>query len=148
MIDQEKLAEVRTRLRGGDTPKDPLSSLTPSELRRLRSEVDKLLPDSGEGLNDLNLENELVQQYRAVKDLQDSVIGDDTVPPNQRAQCANAVASTLQQLVKMQVDLKRGEQMKRMESAFLEAIDGLDEATKCKFFVEYERLATENGAME
>ena len=144
MIDQEKLAEVRTRLRGGDTPKDPLSSLTPSELRRLRSEVDKLLPQS-EGLNDLNLETELVDQYNLVKQLQSTAINDDDIPLNQRSQLAGQVASTLAQLVKMQVDLKRDERLKKIEALLLEAITTLPDDVRDKFFAEYEDMAKVKG---
>ena len=145
MIDQEKLAEVRTRLRGGDTPKDPLSSLTPSELRRLRSEIDRLLPDSGEGVNSLNLDNELVEQYRKTKDLMDEVLSDEDTPANQKAQVCNSVVATLAQLAKLQEDLKREQSMKIMEAVLIDAIKTLPEAVKSEFFTEYERMAEKAG---
>ena len=45
MIDAERLAELKTAIRGGESPKDPLAEMSQSELRRLRSEIDRLLPD-------------------------------------------------------------------------------------------------------
>ena len=146
MIDAERLAEVRTAIRGGESPKDPLSELSPADLRKLRGEIDRLLPE--DSLDSLNLEKELVGQYRKVQRLQDDVLMDDEIPPNQRSQVAGQVASTLQQLVKLQVDLKQGEQMKRMESAFLDAIEDVDEDVKAKFFANYDVIAARKGAMD
>ena len=140
MIDQEKLAEVRTRLRGGDTPKDPLASLTPSELRRLRSEVDKLLPDSEMKLSDMDMPRELMNQFQVVKDLQSSVMDDDTVPANQRAQCANAVASTLQNLVKMQTDFYTSERFRAIENLLIQYMKRLPLDAANEFLDEYEKI--------
>ena len=143
MIDAERLAELRTAIRGGESPKDPLAEMSQSELRRLRSEIDRLLPEAN--INGMNLETELVEQYNLVKDLQASSLHDDEIPLNQRSQLAGQVASTLQQLVKMQVDLKRDERLKKIESVFLEAIENLPEEAKDMFFDEYERIALSKG---
>ena len=143
MIDAERLAELKTAIRGGDSPKDPLAEMSQSELRRLRSEIDRLLPEAN--INGMNLETELVEQYNLVKDLQASSLHDDEIPLNQRSQLAGQVASTLQQLVKMQVDLKRDERLKKIESVFLEAIENLPEEAKDMFFDEYERIALSKG---
>lgn len=143
MIDAERLAELKTAIRGGESPKDPLAEMSQSELRRLRSEIDKLLPEAN--INGMNLETELVEQYNLVKDLQASSLHDDEIPLNQRSQLAGQVASTLQQLVKMQVDLKRDERLKKIESVFLEAIENLPEEAKDMFFDEYERIALSKG---
>ena len=143
MIDAERLAELRTAIRGGESPKDPLAEMSQSELRRLRGEIDRLLPEAN--INGMNLETELVEQYNLVKDLQASSLHDDEIPLNQRSQLAGQVASTLQQLVKMQVDLKRDERLKKIESVFLEAIENLPEEAKDMFFDEYERIALSKG---
>ena len=143
MIDSERLAELRTAIAGGDSPKDPLAEMSQSELRRLRGEIDRLLPEAN--INGMNLETELVEQYNLVKDLQASSLHDDEIPLNQRSQLAGQVASTLQQLVKMQVDLKRDERLKKIESVFLEAIENLPEEAKDMFFDEYERIALSKG---
>ena len=143
MIDAERLAELKTAIRGGESPKDPLAEMSQSELRKLRGEIDRLLPEAN--INGMNLETELVEQYNLVKDLQASSLHDDEIPLNQRSQLAGQVASTLQQLVKMQVDLKRDERLKKIESVFLEAIENLPEEAKDMFFDEYERIALSKG---
>ena len=148
MIDEDKLAQVQAAMLGEIAPEDgfDLDTMTHDELRELRDEIDRRLPE--DSLDSLNLEKELVGQYRRVKRLQDDVIMDDEIPPNQRSQVAGQVASTLKQLVDMQVDLKQGEQMKRMESAFLDAIEDVDEDVKAKFFANYDVIATNKGAMD
>ena len=148
MIDDQKLAQVQAAMLGEVAPEDgfDLDTMTHDELRELRDEIDRRLPE--DSLDSLNLEKELVGQYRRVKRLQDDVIMDDEIPPNQRSQVAGQVASTLKQLVDMQVDLKQGEQMKRMEAAFLDAIEDVDEDVKAKFFANYDVIATNKGAMD
>ena len=148
MIDDAKLAQVQAAMLGEVAPEDglDLDAMTHDELRELRDEIDRRLPE--DSLDSLNLEKELVGQYRRVKRLQDDVIMDDEIPPNQRSQVAGQVASTLKQLVDMQVDLKQGEQMKRMEAAFLDAIEDVDEDVKAKFFANYDVIAAKKGAMD
>ena len=148
MIDEDKLAQVQAAMAGTAPEKEgfDLDAMSVDELRELRDEIDRRLPE--DSLDSLNLEKELVGQYRRVKRLQDDVIMDDEIPPNQRSQVAGQVASTLKQLVDMQVDLKQGEQMKRMEAAFLDAIEDVDEDVKAKFFANYDVIATNKGAMD
>ena len=148
MIDEDKLAQVQAAMAGTAPEKEglDLDTMSVEELRELRDEIDRRLPE--DSLDSLNLEKELVGQYRRVKRLQDDVIMDDEIPPNQRSQVAGQVASTLKQLVDMQVDLKQGEQMKRMEAAFLDAIEDVDEDVKAKFFANYDVIATNKGAMD
>ena len=148
MIDEAKLAQVQAAMLGDVAPEDgfDLDTMSVEQLRELRDEIDRRLPE--DSLDSLNLEKELVGQYRRVKRLQDDVIMDDEIPPNQRSQVAGQVASTLKQLVDMQVDLKQGEQMKRMEAAFLDAIEDVDEDVKVKFFANYDVIAARKGAMD
>ena len=139
MIDSERLAEVRTAIAGGGSARDPLESMSHAELRRLRGEIDRLLPDK-QTLGEMDMPSELVNQYQVVKDLQDSVISDDEVPANQRAQVAGAVASTLQQLVKMQSDFYTAERFRCIENLMIQYMKKLplDEANR--FLDEYEKL--------
>ena len=147
LVDQERYAAIRTRLRG-EVPDvvDPLASLSPADLRRLRSEIDRRLPQGG--MNGMDLERELVDQYNLVKDLQATAINDDDIPLNQRSQLAGQVASTLAQLVKMQVDLQRDERLKKIEGVLLDAILTLPDDVKDRFFAEYEKMAKGRGATE
>lgn len=144
MIDQEKLAQVKTLLRGGETPKDPLADLSLPDLRRLRGEIDRLLPEGG--VRGLDLEDELVQQYHKTKDLMDSTLNSDA-PPNQMAQVCNSVVTILAQLVKLQEDLKLQKTLSVMESVLVDVIKTLPDATKDGFFAEYERMAKKAGIL-
>lgn len=143
MIDQEKLAEIRVLMAGGEPVRPSLSDLSEKELRKLRSDVDQLLPRGG--LDGLNLEDELVAQYHKTKDLMDE-LGEET-PANQRAQVCNAVVTALGQLVKLQEDLKRQVKLALMESVLIDAIKTLPETAKGEFFSEYERMAKKAGLM-
>ncbi len=115
------------------------------ELLELRASIDALLPSTA--LRDMDLEKEMVLQYHRVVALQTRVLGDDRTPANQLAQVSNVVASTLQQLVKMQTDVRRDEQLKLIEVALLEAIQDLPQEAKDSFFARYEKVAERVGAM-
>lgn len=142
MIDQEKLAALKTGLVGGGL-RDPLETMSHAELRRIRAEIDVLLPEAG--VAGLVLEHELVEQYHKTKDLMDETLMDGDCPANQKAQVANSVVSTLGQLVKLQEDLKREETLKLMESVLVDVLKTLPESSRVEFFTEYERLAKKAG---
>lgn len=125
-----------------------LGSLDQGQLSVLSRKLAGLVPSAPSELSELNLERELVSQFHLVKDLQDTVLHDEEIPLNQRSQLAGQVASTLQQLIKMQVDLARDEQLKRIEAALLDAIAGLPDETKTAFFAQYEKIAAERGAQK
>ena len=146
MIDVEKQAAVTFAVNGGGLRADPLTTMSKAELRKLRNEIDKLLPPL-QTVGDLNLEVELVEQYQKTKDLMDSVTLDEGVPVNQRAQVCNAVVTALQQLVKLQEDLKKQETLKIMEACLIDAVKVLPQVAKDAFFIEYERLAAKAGLM-
>lgn len=120
-----------------------LDAMSEAEMRRLATRLASRLPQNS--LNGLNLEAEMVTQLRVVKNLQDEVIHDSEIPANQRAQVASQVASVLQQLVKMQVDLKRDEQLKRLENALLKAVATLPQDSQEAFFDTYRELAITEG---
>lgn len=77
--------------------KDPLAEMSQSELRRLRSEIDRLLPESS--VKSMDLGDELVQQYHKTKNLMDETLSDAECPANQKSQVCNAVVTILGQLV-------------------------------------------------
>ena len=148
-VDSDRLADVQRMLAGGaaaaPTKVTPamLDGLTHQQLRELREMIDRKLPDNS--LDELNLEKELVSQYMLVKRLQDAVITDDTIAPNQRAQVANAVAATLQQLAKLQDDLRRQETFKLMESVLVDTLKEVSEEVRTAFYAEYEAQARRAG---
>ena len=141
MIDQEKLQALRGEARIGEAV--TLSNMSYEEMIALKDLLDaqEMEENRMHSLGDINLEHELMSQYAKVKKLQTDVLIDDSVPANQRAQVANAVASTLQ------LDLDRESKLKLMEGCLIEAIKMLPEETKVAFFEEYERRAKHAGLL-
>ena len=147
MIDDQKLAQVQAAMAGTAPEKEgfDLDAMSVDELRELRDEIDRRLPE--DSLDSLNLEKELVGQYRLVQRLQADVITNDDFAPNQRSQVAGQVASTLQQLVKLQEDLKREQTLKLMESVLVDMIKSMPEDFKTNFFTEYKQRASKAGLL-
>ena len=147
MIDEDKLAQVQAAMAGAAPEKEgfDLDAMSVEELRELRDEIDRRLPE--DSLDSLNLEKELVGQYRLVQRLQADVITNDDFAPNQRSQVAGQVASTLQQLVKLQEDLKREQTLKLMESVLVDMIKSMPDDFKTNFFAEYKQRASKAGLL-
>ena len=145
MFDDKRAAELRKKVDGA-LDLNPIDGLSVAELRALRREIEQRLPK--DDIGELDLEQELVGQYREVKALMSVVIDDMDTPANQKAQVANSVVSTLAQLVKMQEDLRREETFKLMESCLVEALKALPDETREAFYVEYDRLAKKAGLIE
>lgn len=120
-----------------------VGALPDHQLRMLRASIDAKLPR--DSLKDVNLEAEMVQQLAITKRLQDETLDNYDIPANQKAQVINAMAGAIQQLVRMQVDLKRDEQLKRMEAALLKAVATLEPEARELFFDTYEQLAITEG---
>jgi ABC-type glutathione transport system ATPase component len=139
MINEELRAGIETAFRGGRSERIARSTLTESELRQLRSEIEAMLPQ--DNLSNLNLETELVRQYRKVLELQDDVLTDDTVPANQRAQVAGQVASTLQHLIKMQTEFHTAERFKALENLMIKHMRRLPKDVAEAFLDEYAEVA-------
>jgi hypothetical protein len=138
MFDEEKRARVETGFRSSETGVT-LSTLTQDELRQLRAEIDLILPP--QKLQDIDLEEELVEQYQKVKRLQEDVLNDLETPANQRAQVAGQVASTLQQLIKMQTEYHTSERFKAIENILIRHIKKLPHDVAEAFINDYEALA-------
>lgn len=136
MIDQEKLQALKGEARIGEA--NTLQTMTHDELMALKELLDNSMVEKS--LKDLNLEHELLTQYARVKRLQEDVLNDDSVPANQRAQVAGAVASTLQQLIKMQVEFSTSERFKAIEALMIKAMRKLPKDVAEEFLAEYERL--------
>lgn len=138
MIDNEKKAAIKTMIRSGNSPKETLEGLSLDDLRRLKSEIEAILP--AESLGNINLEHELVEQYTKVKRLQDEVLEDEKIPLNQRAQMAGQVASTLQHLVKMQSEFHTSERFKAIENLMVKFMKKLPKDVAEAFLDEYEGI--------
>jgi hypothetical protein len=145
MIDESKMRALNKPTELPQDLEGVLSNLPKKDLRRLKSMVDSLLPS--QRVKDLDLEDELMQQYEKTKSLMDDCIDDDETSPNQKAQVANSVVNTLGQLVKLQEDLRMQQTLKIMEQALIDTIKGLPKELKDEFFEEYERRAKKAGLM-
>lgn len=117
---------------------EQLDKMTEAELLRLRAKVDALLPMTQ--LSDVNLERELMLQFRVAQNLQTDITNDREIPANQKAQVMNSVASTLQSLVKMQIEYYTPERLKRIELILIDMLNKMPEDQTREFFEKYERL--------
>lgn len=84
--------------------------------------ADRLPPKT---LLDVNLEHELLGLMRKGQTLLSDVLTDDAVPANQRAQVLNSLASTLDQLAKLQNSIYDSERIKRLEHVFTRTLKAL-----------------------
>lgn len=137
MFDETRRSEIQSQIDGVAPKRPDLSGLTHAELRKLKADIDRLLPES-ETLSDMDMPRELVAQFKRVKDLQDSVIDDDETPANQKAQVAGQVASTLQQLVKMQTDFYTSERFRSIENLMIDFMKSLPLDQARMFIKKYE----------
>ena len=143
MFDEKRAEDIKAKIDGHALlDKSLLENMAQSDLRKLRGEIDRLLPERA--LSDIDTAKELVEQYMKVKELQDSVLYDEDVPANQRAQCAGQVASTLQQLVKMQTDFYTAERFRAIENLLIKYLRKMPLDVAAQFVAEYERMGDEN----
>ena len=140
MIDQEKLQALRGEARIGEAV--TLGNMSYEEMVALKDLLDaqEMEENRMHSLGDINLEHELMSQYAKVKKLQTDVLIDDSVPANQKAQCAGAVASTLQQLIKMQTEFYTAERFRSIENLMIAYMKKLPLADAQSFLDEYEKI--------
>lgn len=112
-----------------------LAGMGEHELLTLRAEIDQRLVVKK--LEDMDMERELVLQLRMSQALQTNIIDDDRVPANQKAQVMNSVASTIQQITKMQGEIYTSERLKRIESALIKQLNQWPEDQTRTFFERY-----------
>ena len=128
--------------------KASLKAMPVKDLRKLLTLVEELLPDTSvQKVKDLDLEDELMQQYTTTKELMEECRGDPDIAPSQKAQVANSVVATLKQIRDMQKDLRLQEEVKLTETVLIEVIKTLPQETKDEFFAEYELRARKVGLM-
>lgn len=114
-----------------------LDHLSIEELLQLRTQIDERLPVKR--LKDMDLEQEAVIQYLTLKSLLERTLSEDDTAANQKAQVANATASALQALDKMQRDTFTFERFKEVENALVAMLNEWPIEMTKKFFEEYER---------
>lgn len=99
---------------------------TPQPLHQERKAVKKLA--------ELNLEDELLEQYYTAQDLLENSKNE---PLNQKAQTLNAITSILQAIIKAQQDLYNIERLKTLENTLIKVLQEFPEI-KHKFLDAYE----------
>ena len=89
-------------------------------------------------LSNLNLEEEILEQYYNAKEFLHSLDSFE-VQPNQIAQCYNTLTNILKELTKTQTDLYSAERVKAMENALIATVKTLDQRQQEQFFTAYEK---------
>lgn len=112
-----------------------LNQLSELDLLLLREQINTLLPPKY--LKDINLEEELVAQFRITRALQTDSLA-TAEEPQKKATVLNACAATLQALVKMQADLYTAERLKEIEGRLIKALEKVPSQYLVEFFEFYE----------
>ena len=113
-----------------------LENMPLAERLELRTRIEKSLPVKD--LKDVDLSRELVLQMLSTQELQADVMSDGDVPANQKAQTANAVATILGNLIKLQSEVYTSERLKKIEQVLVATISLFPETLARVFFEEYE----------
>jgi hypothetical protein len=117
-------------------PDVSLDTFTLQDLLRLRADIDRRLP--ARSIRDIDLSSELVLQFMAAQELQNTVLHDKDVPANQKAQTMNSTAAVLGQIAKLQQDVYTTERLKTIEGKLIEALNTLPKEQQDAFFTVYE----------
>ena len=137
MIDESK---VKNFGRGEETSTSPFrwSALPLETLLRYLDEIRQVLPATT--LLDMNMEEELILQFQAVRTLQNTILDDISVPATQKAQVANSVASVLGSIADLQNKVYSSERFKRIETLLIRHLNKLPEDVAAAFLEDYEQL--------
>ena len=119
------------------------SAMPLETLLRYKLEIEAHLPPTK--LRDVDVEAELVTQLRLAQAFQARVIDDMEIPANQVVTAINSVSAVIEKLSKLQIELAAAENLKRMEAAFIKAVEGLPDEAIEKFFLSYDRIARVEG---
>ena len=90
-------------------------------------------------LGDLDVAEEIFEQYQKAIRLRDNVLDDPEIPANQRAQVLNSVSSILSQLTRLRIQLYDSERMKALEQILLDTLRALPEESRTQFMEVYTR---------
>ena len=90
-------------------------------------------------LGDLDVAEEIFEQYQKAVRLRDNVLDDAEIPANQRAQVLNSVSSILSQLTRLRIQLYDSERMKALEQILLDTLRALPPESRTHFMEVYTR---------
>jgi hypothetical protein len=116
-----------------------LNQLTDEQMIVLRDRINTLLPSAG--LMSLNLETELVENYKLTVTLYNDIIHDETVPANQKAQVVNSCSSLLKTIAELQESVHGTEQVKKLQNIFVATLKELPNSADALLI--YERHLTQ-----
>ena len=112
---QEVVTKLSAKMSLRDVLTDGLlDSVELDELLEARNLIESRIPPSS--LKDVDLERELVLQFKALQALQARVLGDLGTSPQHRAQVANSLSAALANLSKVQASVYSSERSKRLEA--------------------------------
>ena len=152
MIDESRVKDLNSSSQQSQTSGKPptfqWAHMPQETLLRYKLEIEACLPPTR--LKDVDVESELVAQLRIAQSLQARVIDldGDEVPLNQIVQAVNSVSSVIERLARLQIDLVDAENLKKMEAAFIKAVEGLPNDVVEAFFERYDRVARETGVQQ
>lgn len=115
-----------------------ISLYSESELLTLRAKIDERLPKMEIG--GIDLESELVLQFRTVQALQNETLEEDRIDANKKASVINACASALMALTKLQVEVYTSERFKQIEGLMIKYLKTLPKETADAFMHDYKNL--------
>lgn len=93
---------------------------------------------TAECLKELNLDTELLTQYKNAKELLHEAMDDEETPLNQKAQIINTMTNIIKQILELQEALHNVENMKILEATLVETLKVYPELAT-KFLNDYEK---------
>ena len=104
-----------------------------------RVEPNKILSKiTAKSLSELNLDLELLEQYKSTVALQETAATDFSIPLNQKAQIANTITAILKQIVDTQARLYNTERFKLLENILISTLQEFPEISE-NFLNKYQK---------
>lgn len=139
MFDEDQVVNLKkTPENEVKTDRYLFKNLPVHELIAYRDEITRLLPPLA--LKDMNMEEEMLLQFHALRSLQTDVLNDTEYPLNQRVTAANSVAAALDKLTQRQEAIYSSERFKQIENLLIRTLNKLPEAAAAAFIDEYDRV--------
>ena len=114
-----------------------IDKMSVQELIRLRDQITRRLPPLT--IAEMDLEEEMLLQFHALRATQNDVMGDLDIPVNQQAQIANACGQQLKALAERQSEIYTSERIKRLEKTLIRLLHKWDSKQAELFLEEYEK---------
>ena len=93
-------------------------------------------------LSELDLDKELLQQYKNAMQLADEAEFDVSIPLSQKAQLLNSIKGIISEITRIQTELYSAERLKLFESTIINVLKGFPEINKA-FLDAYEAALNE-----